>query len=484
MTVWHRLPIRHRLTIAFGASAAIVVAGFSVFVYTQTGSDLLATIDANLNSRADLLVSGVKDDGAAQVNVRRELIENVEVYAQIDNAHGWVLRSTSRIGRSRLLSPAQVRSLRRATLYNRTVPGISNVTRVLAMPVTTRQGRLVVAVGTSLQDRHDELVQLAVTLTLAGSAALLLISVGAWLALAGALRPVEGMRRQAAAISASNPGRRLSVTGGKDEIALLGATLNQMLDRIEESVDNERRLVDRASHELRTPLAIQRIDLDVALSGPQSVKELTDALASVSQENAHLTRLTEDLLVLSRARKGVLPVRRAEVALPELLDDARRRRGLLNSPGVQVSFEAPDCMVRVDPVWFRQAVDNLVDNALRHTPAGGRVKVRADRQGDTLSVVVEDTGPGFDEAFLRQAFEPFARSTADPEDRPGPAGLGLAVVSTIARAHGGRAWAQNRPEGGARVTMMMSADSADGQPASSGEQADSSAVHDPRYPKR
>src|SRR6266851_3529216 len=220
-----------------------------------------------------------------------------------------------------------------------------------------------------------------------------------------------------------------------------------MLDRIEESVDNERRLVDRASHELRTPLAIQRIDLDVALSGPQSVKELTAALTSVSQENAHLTRLTEDLLVLSRARKGVLPVRRAEVALLELLDDARRRRGLLNSAGVQVSFEASDCIVRVDPVWFRQAVDNLIDNALRHTPAGGRVKVRADRQGDTLSVVVEDTGPGFDEAFLGRAFEPFARSTGDPEDRPGTAGLGLAVVSTIARAHGGRAWAQNRPEG-------------------------------------
>ena len=463
MTLWHRLPIRHRLAIAFGASAAIVVAGLSIFVYAQTASNLLATIDANLNSRADLLVSSVKDDGAAQVNVRRELIENVEVYAQIDNAHGRVLRSTSLIRRSRLLSPVEVGSLRRATRYNRAIPGIGNVTRVLAVPVMARQGRLVVAVGTSLQDRHDELVQLAATLTIAGSAALLLISAGAWLALAGALRPVERMRRQAAAISAYNPGRRLSVTGGRDEIALLGATLNQMLDRIEESVDNERRLVDRASHELRTPLAIQRIDLDVALSGPQSVKELTDALTSVSQENAHLTRLTEDLLVLSRASKGVLPVRRAEVALPELLDDARRRRGLLNSAGVQVSFEASDCIVRVDPVWFRQAVDNLIDNALRHTPAAGRVKVRADRQGDTLSVVVEDTGPGFDEAFLGRAFEPFARSTGDPEDRPGTAGLGLAVVSTIARAHGGRAWAQNRPEGGARVTMMMNAGSADGQ---------------------
>ena len=107
-----------------------------------------------------------------------------------------------------------------------------------------------------------------------------------------------------------------------------------MLDRIEESVANERRLVDRASHELRTPLAIQRIDLDVALSGPPTVTELTNALTSVSVENMYLTRLTEDLLVLSRARGGVLPLRLADVALPELLADARRRHGLRNGDGV------------------------------------------------------------------------------------------------------------------------------------------------------
>ena len=464
MTRWARLPIRYRLSITFGASAAVVVAGLSMFVYAQTGAGLLATIDANLNSRAALLVSSVKDDGPSQVNVQQQLIENVEVFTQIDDSTGQVLRSTALIAGSRLLSPTQARSLHQATLYNRTVPGIANVTRILAVPVIARRGRLVVAVGTSLQDRHQALVQLAATLTMAGSAALLLISLGAWLALASALRPVERMRRQAAAISASDAGRRLSLADGNDEIALLGATLNQMLDRIEESVNNERRLVDRASHELRTPLAIQRIDLDVALSGPQTVKELADALTSVSQENAHLTRLTEDLLVLSRARKGVLPVRRAEVALPELLDDARRRRGLLNSTGVQVSFEAADCIVRVDPVWFRQAVDNLVDNALRHTAAGGRVEVCAVLQGDTLSVVVDDTGPGFDEAFIGRAFEPFTRSARDPDDQRGSAGLGLAVVSTIAQAHGGKAWAHNRPEGGARITMTMNAGVAKGQP--------------------
>lgn len=461
MTRWANLPIRYRLSITFGASAAVVVAGLSVFVYTQTAANLLATVDAGLSSRAGVLASNVRDDGPAQVSVDPVLVGGTKVFAQIDDASGQVLRSTARIARSRLLSPLDARLLHRATSSDRSVSGISNVSRVLAVPVVTRDGRLIVAVGASLQDRHDELIQLAATLATAGTAALILISIGAWLALASALRPVERMRRQAADISASDPGRRLSLAGGKDEIALLGATLNQMLDRIEESVASERRLVDRASHELRTPLAIQRIDLDVALSGPKTITELADALASVSQENAHLTRLTEDLLVLSRARGGVLPVRLVQTTLPELLEDARRRHSLRYGHGAAVSFQAAACVVRVDPVWFRQAVDNLLDNALRHTPADGRVEVRADVQGDVLSVVVEDTGPGFAEALLGAAFEPFARSGA-----PGAsAGLGLAVVSTIARAHGGSVRAQNRPGGGARVTMEMDAGLARDQPA-------------------
>jgi len=114
-------------------------------------------------------------------------------------------------------------------------------------------------------------------------------------------------------------------------------------------------------------------------------------------------------------------------------------------------------------VWFRQAVDNLLDNALRHTPAAGRVEVRAGVRDGVLSVVVEDTGPGFGEALLGTAFEPFVRSGPDGRES---AGLGLTVVSMIARAHGGRVRAQNRPEGGARVTMEMDAGLAAGQPPS------------------
>ena len=454
MSCWTRLPIRQRLTITFAASMAAMIAGLGAFVYIRTGADLLDTVDAGLRSRAELLVTDLQHHDQAPVDVEPTLIESDEVFAQIADAAGMVTQSSPKISRWRLLPPRDIRSLRVPGFYDREIPGIDNVARVLAVPVHTSRGRLVVLVGASLQDRRDALLQLGWTLAIAGSAALALISGGAWLALAGALRPVERMRMQAAAISASDAHRRLHLASGNDEISMLGTTLNQMLDRIQESVDRERRFVDRASHELRTPIAVQRMELDVALAGPQTVGELRAALRGVSEENAHLARLTEDLLALSRVRGGVLPIRRVEISLPELLADARRRN-LPRAGEVLMTFTAAQIQARIDPVWFRQAVDNLIDNAIRHTPAGGHVGIDASRQAGTILLVVEDTGPGFTGTPASTVFEPFAPTGRRQESKQASAGLGLAVVRTIAEAHGGRVWAENRPQGGARVTMTM-----------------------------
>jgi len=454
MTVWTRLPIRHRLTLAFAAGLVLVVAGLSAFVYVRTGADLLATADAGLRSRAELLVANVEDREPALVDIQPRLIEGDEVFAQIADSAGRVVQSTSSISRDVLLPAPVIAPVSKAGFYDRTIVGIDNVARILAVPVTTSRGRFVVLVGVSLQDRHDELAQLGRSLAVGGLAATVFICGGAWLVLAGALRPVDRMRREAAAISASDPGRRLSPPPGKDELSSLAVTLNQMLDRVEESVTAERRLVDRASHELRTPLAIQRMDLDLALTGPQTVAELRAALHSASGENAHLARLTEDLLVLSRARSGALPVRRVDTQLRDLLAEAERRRSL-QAGTVRLSFRSSGERAFLDPAWFRQALDNLVDNAVRHTPDGGRVDVFTARRDGATVLVVEDTGPGFSETSLASAFEPFARAGEGASGGQPSTGLGLAVVRTIAEAHGGRVWAENRPGGGARVTMSI-----------------------------
>jgi signal transduction histidine kinase len=240
-----------------------------------------------------------------------------------------------------------------------------------------------------------------------------------------------------------------------DEVARLAQTLNAMLDRLEEAFGRERRFVNEASHELRTPLGILKGELDLALSRPRSTEELEAALRAASAETDHLSELAEGLLVLSRANRGWLPVRRSRVDLGALLEEAvMPLRGRAEEARVEIDVQASSGRARVDPVRVRQAVTNLLDNSLRYVPMGGCVSVGVTLRGDEVQIVVEDSGPGFPEGFLERAFEPFSRSPQDEAD-PRGAGLGLAIVRAIAEAHGGTATAENRPDGGARVIVNL-----------------------------
>ena len=204
------------------------------------------------------------------------MIEPDEAFAQVLDGSGTVVRSNEIVRAAAMLPADVVRSLQAPAFFDRRLPGIDNVTRLLAVPVQTPSGRAVVVVGGSLQDRADQLLQLGVTLAIGTPIAVVLISLAGWLLAGAALRPVERMRREAAAISSSDPESRLTLPPADDEIKRLGATLNAMLDRIQGSVERERRFVDDASHELRTPLSILKAELDLALARPRTSDELTD----------------------------------------------------------------------------------------------------------------------------------------------------------------------------------------------------------------
>lgn len=456
MTAWARLPIRVRLTATFAAGLLVALAVLSGFVYTRTGTALLVTDDAGLRSRAEVVAANVRAGNLSLSNADARLIESDEAFTQIVDATGRVLHTTPATVHGSALSPEALRSIRGPKLFEARVAGIDGTARVLVAPVGSAQGTFLVVVGTSLQDRSDTLGGLAAALAFGGIAALVVLSLIAWFVIGAALRPVDRMRHQAAAISAASASSRLSVPPGRDEIASLAATLNEMLDRIEAAVESERRLVDRASHELRTPLAVQRMDLDLALSGPQTIEELQDALRSVSEENEHLIGVAEDLLLLARSRGGELGVRREETSLAGLTEEtAGRFADRAAEAGIRLETRAPDERAWLDARWMRQALDNLVENALRHTPSGGTIDVSAERRNAVVAFMVQDTGSGFPDEVLRQAFEPFSHSADGAREESHGAGLGLSLVRAVATAHGGRAWAENRPEGGARVMLEM-----------------------------
>lgn len=456
-----RVPIRTRLTAAFVMGLALVLIAFSWFVYVRTSDNLLVAVDAGLRSRAQLITAEVRAHGPTLPDASSALLERDEAFAQITDGSGRVLDSSAIVSSGPLVPATTAAALTEPTLFDERIPNIDDVTRVIAVPLEAGDTRYVVLVGASLQDRRDQVLQLGATLSAAALVTLLLAGLGAWWVVGAALRPVERLRTRAETISSADPGTRLPGQAGDDEIGRLADTLNAMLDRIDDAAMRERELVDRASHELRTPLAIQRVGLDLALTGPDTVEALREGLRGASEENTHLARLAEDLLVLSRARGGALPVHRRAVSLERLVGEAVARNAAgAAARSIELVAETPVAasatartVVQVDPDWTRQAIDDLLDNAIRLTPNGGTVTLRASATDGELRIVVEDTGPGFDEAFLPRAFDPFTRDGGSAGDRRG-VGLGLSIVRAIAQAHGGSVEALNTA-GGASVVMVL-----------------------------
>jgi signal transduction histidine kinase len=232
-----------------------------------------------------------------------------------------------------------------------------------------------------------------------------------------------------------------------------------MLGRLESALAHERRFVADASHELRTPLALLKAEIDVALRRRRTHDELEDALRSASEETDRLTRLAEDLLLIARSDAGALPIRREQVPASEVLDVvAGRFARLAAAKGREVEVAPPNGLVLdADPVRIEQALGNLVDNALSY--GDGTIRLSARRSGDLVELHVVDEGPGFPDDFVEGAFDRFSRS--DEARTGGGSGLGLSIVELIAEAHGGRACAENRREGGADVWIAI------GRPANS-----------------
>jgi two-component system, OmpR family, sensor kinase len=450
----NRLPIRVRLALAFALAMAIVLAVVGSLLYVRLGDSLLEQVDDNLERLAfETIVEHGNDDGELRQFSDEELVQ---------------ILGADAIGQPALIEPAiseaEWRRAEGGPFYlTRAVSGVEGMARLYVRRFELDEPYVVV-VGASLEDRQEALDGLLAQLFIVGPLALVLTALGGYLLAGAALRPVEAMRGRAAEISTDASGRRLPLPRARDEIRSLGETLNEMVGRLEEGVARERRFVADASHELRTPLALLQTELELASRRPRSREELEVALGSAREEVERLVRLAEDLLVLARAEDGRLPLSRESHIVREVLDSvAGRFDSRAGEAGREIVVDAPEDSVLVgDRLRLEQALGNLVDNALRH--GAGTIRLEAVDVAAVIVLRVSDEGPGFPDDFLTHAFERFSR--ADVARAGGGAGLGLAIVDAIARAHGGTATAKNSANGGATVTLSVPAASfADAHPA-------------------
>ena len=436
---------------------AAVLTATGVFVYLRLGAELDRALADTLRSRADDAVAFVKRSGTAlSASDTGRFTEADENFIEILDGRGTVVARSADVDKEPLLSGDELARARDRPLMTgpRSLPQIDDQPiRLLATPLERDGRRLIVIVGASTDERDDALHSVAMQMLIGGLIALLLATAAAFGVVRAALRPVERMRREAAAISASEPGRRLPLPEARDELSRLGATLNAMLERLEGALTRERAFVSDASHELRTPLAILQGELELALREGRSPEELRHAVRAAAEESDRLARIAEDLLVIARFDQGRLPLRREGTDIRQLFATVQRRFARpADEAGARIDIDAADgANVFADRLRLEQALGNMVDNALRHGAREVRLTaLRADRR---IELHVLDDGPGFDAQFLARAFERFTR--ADHARGGDGAGLGLAVVDGIARAHGGTAQAANRSPAGADVWLTL-----------------------------
>jgi two-component system, OmpR family, sensor kinase len=425
-----RIPIRIRLTLAFVLALGVVLAALGGVVYARFEHSLNDNTDRALRSRATDIAALIERSGPRIPGARGDrFIESEESFTQILDAQGRIVDASRRASSEPLLDADEIQRVQEGslTLTRDNVIEEGDPARMFAVPVAG----YTLVVGQATDDNEESLATLRLLLGAGLPIALVLASLAGYAVAAAALRPVEAMRRKAAVVSEERPGERLPIAPADDEIRRLGETLNAMLARLEAALEREKGFVADASHELRTPLASLKTELELALRRDRTEEELRSALRSASEETDRLSRLADDLLVLARSDRGTLPLRKERIPAKDLLD-----RVAAQFRTTDVHVKVPDGLeVEGDRLRLEQALGNLVANAATH--GDGAVTVSARARDGSVELHVEDEGEGLPPGFAEHAFERFSR--ADEARGGGGAGLGLAIVAAIARAHGGKA---------------------------------------------
>jgi len=324
-----------------------------------------------------------------------------------------------------------------------TLRGRGNGLRVFARPLSARGASYTLVVLQSLHAQEEMLDDIRKTFYWAVPCALLLASVGGYFLARKSLAPVATMASQARGMGAANLHERLLVVNQRDELGQLALSFNQLLERLEASFEQQRRFVADASHELRTPVAIVRGETEVTLSkADRSPAEYRETLGILRDESQRLARIIEDLFTLTRADAGQYSLDFRDGYLDELaLGVLVRARSLALAKKITLcpSIEA-DLPIRADEALLGRMLLNLLDNAIKYSPAGSKVELTCRREEDHYRISVSDNGPGIPVEMRPKIFDRFfrvdkARSRAEGDT--GGAGLGLSIARWIAEAHHG-----------------------------------------------
>jgi signal transduction histidine kinase len=472
---WRLRPrtLRWRLTLAVGAVLILAFIATFAVVYAETDSRLRAQVDSDLRAAATPFAAEVSQptlermESAARRYVTTQPFSSSSrlLYAIV---RGRIYTNEREVFNLSEADPDDSTAIERleaslASRLQRQPPGLTTqqapdvgALRLLVKSVTGAPGVVAtIGVGQPLAPVDNALDGIQRSFAIGGTITLAAALLIGFLLAAGFARPLQRMAQIAARVDAGDLSPRIDARGPRDEMRILADTFDHMLDRLEEAFARQRSFVSDASHELRTPLTAIRGQVEVlARAEHPDAAEVRRVQRLVEAEVDRMTRLTEDLLLLAHTEESHF-IEREAVDLEPLLEDLLASAEPTADRRFSLSADVPG-ILNADQDRVTQALRNLLRNAIEHTQAGGHIVLGArELPAARVAVWVDDDGPGIPPQERDRVFDRFHRADPARVRTAGGTGLGLAIVHAIVTAHGGRAWVEESPLGGARVVIEL-----------------------------
>jgi len=438
--------VRLRLTLWYTLALTLIVLAFSLAVFLFVKDRLLRQLDRGLGREFAALAVEVAEDTEGLSDIESQ---GAPALFEVFQGGALVFRSAS-FRKAGLPEPDGVPAAGVRTVRSRD----GDRFRLLAEPV--KGDRFLIVAQDEEPVRHTLQTLLAI-LCLALPLALLLAALGGYVLTGRLLAPVGAMARQAEKIGAESLSERLPVKNPNDEFGKLAAVFNQTLTRLQSAFERLQRFTADASHELRTPLAALQSVGEVAVQENLDAAAYRDRIGSMLEETSRLTDLVENLLVLTRADGGRHPMKRTSTDIGALVGKAVEDLRILSEERSQklTADLRSGIEIPVDGDLLRQAVVNILDNAIKFTPEGGTIAVALKDRPGVIGIEVRNSGPGIPEADRDKIFERFYRVEKDRPRDAGGFGLGLAIAKWAVEANGGRIEVESREGQGSTFRIVL-----------------------------
>ncbi len=460
--------IRSRLTALYVLLLGVVLILFSVFLYFYLSNRLYEGIDHSLlvSARVMAKTALMRSDEVPFPGLEdffNQFLESGDPnkFYRIYDGSGTVDSKSKNLDASQfpLTQDAYTNALKGEKTYETSYIADSHPIRVINMPVL-RDGKLVnvIQVGTSLQAVKETLKNLQIFLFTAVPAVLVLTTVLGRFMARRALRPVAQIIQTAKEIASGvDLSKRIADPNVKDEIGQLALTLNSMMDRLESSFTQMRQFSSDASHELRTPLTVLKGQSELVLSKERNPEEYQDVLSSNLEEIYYMSKVLDDLFVLSRSDEKQIRLECRDVSLGALIEEVCRHAEVMASgKNIKITITSLEPVhINGDAVKLRQMIWNLLHNGIKYTPSGGEVMITLEEQEEYACLTIQDTGIGIPEEHLPLVFNRFYRVDKARTRKEGGSGLGLSICKYIVEAHQGEIEVESASGKGSKFKIRL-----------------------------